>query len=82
MKHLSRSFFLCSFVLVFSGVVFAQDGPSRAEFECMLIANSSSAVAPPGELAPHLSPDAFKLEQIRKACLFRSKSGRAEQAIA
>lgn len=55
MKHLLRSFFLCSFVLVFSGVVFAQDGPTRAEFECLLIANSSSAVAPPGELAPHLS---------------------------
>ena len=55
MKHPSRSFILCSLVLVFSAVVFGQDGPTRAEFECLLIANSSSAVAPPGVPAPHLS---------------------------
>ena len=55
MKHLLRSFFFCLFVLGFSGVVFGQDGPRRAEFECMMIANSSLAVAPPGARAPHLS---------------------------
>jgi proline iminopeptidase len=55
MKHILRSFFLCSFVLGFSGVAFGQDGPTRAEFECMMIANSSLAVAPPGERSPHLS---------------------------
>lgn len=55
MKHLLRSFFLFSFVLVFSGVVFGQDGPTRAEFECLMIANSSSAVAPSGARSPRLS---------------------------
>ncbi|HWN97945.1 MAG TPA: alpha/beta fold hydrolase [Blastocatellia bacterium] len=55
MKHLLRSFFVCLFVLWVSGLTLAQDGATRAEFECLMIANSSSAVAPPGAPAPSMS---------------------------
>ena len=55
MKHLLPAFLVCSLVLVVSGLAFGQDGPTRAEFDCLMIANSSSAVAPPGVPTPSMS---------------------------
>jgi len=52
MKHLLRTFFAFSFVVVLAALAFGQDGPTRAEFECLMIANSSSAVALAGGRAP------------------------------
>ena len=55
MKHLLHTFFVCSFVVLVSGLAFGQDGPTRAEFECLMIANSSSAVAVSGPRSPSMS---------------------------
>lgn len=52
MKHLLHTFFTCLFVVLFAAPAFAQDGPTRAEFECLMMANSSSAVALAGGRSP------------------------------
>jgi proline iminopeptidase len=48
MKNLLRSILVASLLLASAGGVGAQDGATRAEFECLKLANSS-AVAVPGE---------------------------------
>lgn len=55
MKHLIHTFFACSLVILFSGLALGQNGSTRAEFECLTIANSSSAVALAGDRSPAMS---------------------------
>jgi proline iminopeptidase len=55
MKHLLPFSLICSVVLLSSELALGQDGPTRAEFECLMIANSSSAVAQPGVRSPSMS---------------------------
>lgn len=52
MKHLLRICFVCSIILGLTSLTCAQDGSTRAEFDCLKMSNSSSA-------AVHGKPEPF-----------------------